>query len=1024
MQPVYRDIFRAIHEGKWLNIEYQNKNGERTKYWIAVCSLDPVLETLDVFSLHLRKHSVIRLEKIFLRSVLTAQIVEGTWCSRNEDLIRDISENPYRYQKIFGNTANLKVLNYYEQCSLMDFTPYCRQFDLVKYIDDDIVKGKKQIDLSDEQFGKIVQYFQIRLLNEKKQNEKLSGKKRFQQLVLNELSIMTDKGLYLLAYRKLHFDIKERCLRPDELITVCREFTLDGGQKITARRFLDAEDYELLDDFEKNRETIKDRIMRFSGANLKVDDLPYVVGIEGDVALDLHQEYEGLQKQMESEQPPVPLRAFFGDLLERPAQSRKVYPLALPDRKVNLDQLLAINNAMKYPVAYVQGPPGTGKTSTIVGTILTAFFNERTVLFSSYNNTPIDGVVDKLRALKYENRPISFPILRLGNQEKVREAALWIRSEYQKMKDIKVFADTLNRRKDGRTERARAFSRLMQKYDSILDLRERRETLMRVIEEQNKAGVPLSMLAFDTDLKNRQIQEIEKEIRRLGEVTEEEALSLLDQNDHELRQFLYYTSARYWQKLSGGEYADFLSIVQTEDEGKLVEAFNRYLSDSEHIRLLQQVFPVIATTCIGAHRLGEPETLFDLVIMDEASQCNTAVSLVPVLRGENLMLVGDPQQLNPVILLDELVNEELKKRYRVADEYDYRKNSVYKTFLACDSVSDEVLLHNHYRCNKKIIDFNNKKYYNGQLKICTESTGTRPLTFTNFPHAKPEEKNTSIAEAEAIVSYAEQNRDQSVGIITPFVNQRMLIEKLLAEKGIYDIPVGTVHAFQGDEKDVILFSTAITEATWQGTYDWLKNNKELLNVATSRAREQLIVLSDSESLEKLHAASEGSEKSAGDDLYELVEYVRKNGETVISSRENDSRALGVKPFSTETEEAFLTSLITALQNIWMTQNRYSIHKEVAISQVFSDNLTQSDLFYRGRFDFVIYRRQESMEIPMLAIELDGKEHFEDALVQKRDRKKQEICEAHHLQLIRVENSYARRYMHIKRILEDYFRKAH
>ena len=63
---------------------------------------------------------------------------------------------------------------------------------------------------------------------------------------------------------------------------------------------------------------------------------------------------------------------------------------------VNLDQLLAINNAMKYPVAYIQGPPGTGKTNTIINTIATAFFNERTVLFASGNNHPIDGVYEKL----------------------------------------------------------------------------------------------------------------------------------------------------------------------------------------------------------------------------------------------------------------------------------------------------------------------------------------------------------------------------------------------------------------------------------------------------------------------------------------------------------------------------------------------------------------------------------------------------------------------------------------------------
>lgn len=41
----------------------------------------------------------------------------------------------------------------------------------------------------------------------------------------------------------------------------------------------------------------------------------------------------------------------------------------------------------------------------------------------------------------------------------------------------------------------------------------------------------------------------------------------------------------------------------------------------------------------------------------------------------------------------------------------------------------------------------------------------------------------------------------------------------------------------------------------------------------------------------------------------------------------------------------------------------------------------------------------------------------------RDRKKEEICRAHDMELIRVENSYARRYQHIKRILETYFAAA-
>ena len=113
----------------------------------------------------------------------------------------------------------------------------------------------------------------------------------------------------------------------------------------------------------------------------------------------------------------------------------------------------------------------------------------------------------------------------------------------------------------------------------------------------------------------------------------------------------------------------------------------------------------------------------------------------------------------------------------------------------------------------------------------------------------------------------------------------------------------------------------------------------------------------------------------------------------------------------------------ALENIWLTRNKYTIHKEVAISQVFHDNVTYDYLFYMGRFDFVVYEKRGKSELPGFAIELDGKEHFEDEVVRERDRQKNEICKAHHMQIIRVENSYARRYHYIKEILNDYFAMA-
>ena len=365
------------------------------------------------------------------------------------------------------------------------------------------------------------------------------------------------------------------------------------------------------------------------------------------------------------------------------------------------------------------------------------------------------------------------------------------------------------------------------------------------------------------------------------------------------------------------------------------------------------------------------------------------------------------------------INNQLAALFNYAVRYyDLNdKNSIYKTYLACDAVSEEILLSHHYRCNKKIISFNNKKYYNNKLIINSPDKEANPLIFKNIPANTTNYKNTAPQEVEEIISFIKENPDKSIGIITPFTNQKELIQHALKENGMENIPCGTVHAFQGDEKDVVLFSLAITQQTYQGTYDWLKNNKELINVATSRAKDQLVILSDIKELKRLHSAGD-------DDIYELVDYVQTNGEAQVTARETSSRALGIKPYSTQTEAAFLTTLNHALDNVLNTNNRCVVQREVSIAHVFQENESYDDLFYTGRFDFVVYEKgYRGQDMPILAIELDGKEHKENAIVRARDEKKNAICRAHGFELIRVENSYARRYNYIKNILIQYFKSV-
>lgn len=1006
MNHIYRDIFKAVHEGKWLSIEYKNKSDKITRYWIGIRDIDVRKMQLKVDGLHLGNYEVKTLPKICIDSILSSRIVEGSYNEINKKLVEDIYINPHKYKPLFENVANMKILNYLEDCNRMDVTPYRTDFELVKKLDRESFSGEFY-SLSDEQFREIVKNFQYKTIYQNEQR----GNVKIQQLCINVLSIHTAKGLYVLAYRKLELDVKNKMLKPDEEITVCSEFTMEGSIE-SIRKYLDAEDYELLSDFENNQELIKDCIQKHNRQNISVDDMPYIIGLGMDVILDLHKEYSAIIDMYYKENVSIPIKAFFGDLISRPRR-RKAYPIALINKRVNLDQLLAINNAVKYPVAYIQGPPGTGKTNTILNTICTAFFNDRTVLFTSYNNHPIDAVFDKLISIKYGNRDIPFPVIRLGNNDKVKEACEYIRNIYERTKNLKIFDKTLDKNKGDRIDRAKKLSEMLQKYEEILDLKEREETLKRMLEYNEKSGTSMQMLPFQANLMGQE-NNISRKIEDIGIISESEALELLTDNEHEFKKYLYYTSAKFIKRIDEPKNENLKNIVMMDNDDKQVDAFNKYLSDENNVKKFLKIFPIVVTTCISAHKIGTPKEYFDMVIMDEASQCNTAVSLVPVIRGTSLMLVGDPQQLNPVILLNSSVNERLKKKYAISDEYDYCTNSIYKTFLACDSVSDEVLLHYHYRCNKKIIDFNNKKYYNGKLKINSVSDEKEPLVYIDTKNSTTDYKNTSPTEVYEILNYANQNKDKSIGVITPFVNQKKEIERALSESNLTNVACGTVHAFQGDEKDVVLFSTAITDKTNTGTYEWLKNNKELINVATSRAKNKLIVIADSKNLERLH------EKTGDDDLYELINYVKSNGSTKVTQKTAYSRALGVKPFSSAVEEAFLENLNHAMSNIWLSENKFVVRKEVGIAHVFRDNITYNDLFYSGRFDFVVYERHEKSELPVLAIELDGKEHFDNQTVKERDRKKNEICRAHNFELIRIENSYARRYNHIKEILFRYF----
>ncbi len=200
MNSVCKEIFRAIHEGKWLKIEYRNKSGEITNYWIGIKNIDVGKRMLVVDGLHLRKYALEEL-RIYIDSIQTAVIVDGTYCPINGMLITDIAEHPDKYKSLFDNVANLKILNYLEMCNKLDSIPYFTEYELIQYIDRDALDGEEYV-LSREQFAEIVRHFSVRA--DKKRDNSQTRNLHIKQLAINVLSINTTKGLYPLAYRNVN----------------------------------------------------------------------------------------------------------------------------------------------------------------------------------------------------------------------------------------------------------------------------------------------------------------------------------------------------------------------------------------------------------------------------------------------------------------------------------------------------------------------------------------------------------------------------------------------------------------------------------------------------------------------------------------------------------------------------------------------------------------------------------------------------------------------------------------------------
>ena len=558
--------------------------------------------------------------------------------------------------------------------------------------------------------------------------------------------------------------------------------------------------------------------------------------------------------------------------------------IVAPDR-LNEAQEQIIASALTSRLTVAQGPPGTGKSQLVRALVTTAAAAGQTVLVASVNNKPVDGVVEPIDRLH------PGLIVRTGSREHVdREPDLLnaLLTEY---------ADAAPADEDTPA----AELRLVQ--DRVTDLRDvldRRRELERDLADlaRERAGyvTGTGFLPADGDALARLVCRADRaahhrllgwwDRRRLcrthGHLTTSELLTLAHRAATELRWRERHTvlaqlptADECWLQLRmltehrrpGASRA--LALAQL---GRRVRQGARQLerrrdtmrrkdpsSWTGFVKLLPYL-PAWATTAHSARNLPPDAGLFDLVVIDEAAQCHIAAVLPLLYRARRALIIGDPAQLAPVITLSAQDEAEQRAAGGIGHGWleqrrlTYTRHSSYDataTALGCSHLLDE-----HYRCHPDIIGVPNRRVYQRRLTVLTDPDA---LAVTDAPavswldvRGSVEEASAGSSgyndpEARAVAAEAIRLRGEhptaTIGVVTPLLAQQRRIHRLLLQAG-ETIPCGTVHRFQGDEKDIMILSPVGGDRIKDSTRRWLLAGVNLWNVAITRARSRLVVVGD------------------------------------------------------------------------------------------------------------------------------------------------------------------------------------
>ncbi|MFJ8851877.1 AAA domain-containing protein [Streptomyces sp. NPDC102437] len=584
----------------------------------------------------------------------------------------------------------------------------------------------------------------------------------------------------------------------------------------------------------------------------------------------------------------------------------------------NESQEQVISSAMTRRLTVATGPPGTGKSEVVTAVVATAVAAGQSVLVASTNNEAVDVVAERCDEIS------PGLLMRTGNVEaREREAAKLAGLLAEPVAApargaATVAGDLRNRQARTAALRAEAAGRIGEESRLLELVRERARradglalpvqvlestwaakepaALARWEERARRAagagrltlggwrrGRALAALAVSSGdgsgvswpawaaqrpvppellLDLAEAVAVERALREL-------APAHLAWDEDALKQAWLESAAA--SSAVSGELAHSVAAESTARGRSLMnqrlQALRRRSGFQKSQRNLMAHLKAWAISTHSVRQLELSPKLFDLVVIDEASQCSIPSVLPLLFRAKRALIIGDPMQLGhiPGISPEQERQARVRAGLTAAQLEDHRlAYHVYASYHAAAQHGEAaLLLDEHYRCHPQIADLVNGYCYAGQLQVLTDVRRQVPpvdpagaadpapvLGWVDVPYGESAAGSggrswRNQAEAGQVRQTVDEllarlPEDATVGVVTPFRAQKEALARVWA--GDDRVRVGTVHAFQGGQRDVMVLSPVATDNTPPKTTHWVSSQVNLWNVAVTRAKSQLITV--------------------------------------------------------------------------------------------------------------------------------------------------------------------------------------